>query len=65
MDFSVVLSFFADCRKHLSHGVVDALDAAVSVRTIDAGGDCFAFEEVYTWHVTACSRRAVRCLRPG
>ena len=39
VDVSVVLSFVHDHRQHLSHGVVDALDATVTVGVVGARRD--------------------------
>ena len=39
VDVPVVLSFVDDHRQHLSHGVVDALDATVAVGMVGACRD--------------------------
>ena len=46
VDVPVVLSFVDDHRQHLSHGVVDALDATVAVGVVGARRDFSHAEEL-------------------
>ena len=46
VDLPVVLSFVDDHRQHLSHAMVDALDATVAVGVVDARRDFSHAEEL-------------------